>query len=110
MAIEETPTSPKNNTTYIIIGVVAGIILLLAAALLIWFIAVKKRKDDEDSNSIEMVEETVTIAPTTSNTVTNDNPLWTTSIAGENDDPFRKDFEEEGVEGFFEVNDAKELE
>lgn len=110
LAIEETPTSPKNNTTYIIIGVVAGIILLLAAALLIWFIAVKKRKDDEDSNSIEMVEETVTIAPTTSNTVTNDNPLWTTSIAGENDDPFRKDFEEEGVEGFFEVNDAKELE
>lgn len=110
LAIEETPAPPKSNTMYIIIGVVAGIILLVAAALLIWFVVAKKKKEDEESNStVEMVEETVTIAPTTSNTITNDNPLWTTSFVGD-DDPFKKDFEEEGVEVFFDVKDVKELE
>lgn len=101
--IEDAPPQKKNqNMLPIIIGVVAGLILLIAAALVIYFVACKKK--DEDSNStVEMAEETVTAAPSTSNTITNDNPLWTTSVVGDDDDPFKRDFEEEGVEGFFDV-------
>lgn len=45
---------------------------------------------------------------TTSTTVpvTNDNPLWTTSIAGDVDDPFKNDFEEEYQHGFFNIKDT----
>ena len=52
-----------------------------------------------------MTEETVLQVPD-STSAPNDNPLWTTSVMGDTDDPFRNDFEEEANEGFFNVRDA----
>ncbi|EAX86217.1 hypothetical protein TVAG_553930 [Trichomonas vaginalis G3] len=93
-----------------IIGVVAGIALIVVAALIVWFVIRKKKQDDESSSLVEMVEETAGIVPSTTTTVTTDNPLWTISVVGDNDDPFKQDFDENGIEGYFDVNNTKELE
>lgn len=110
LAIENDATPTKSNTTYMIIGVVAGIALIVVAALIVWFVIRKKKQDDESSSLVEMVEETAGIVPSTTTTVTTDNPLWTTSVVGDNDDPFKQDFDENGIEGYFDVNNTKELE
>lgn len=65
-----------------------------------------RHKKDEESSSVEMNEETITrFGESTTIPVTNENPLWTTSILGDKDDPFKDDFEETPEGGMFEANE-----
>ncbi|EAX85717.1 hypothetical protein TVAG_553440 [Trichomonas vaginalis G3] len=97
-------TTSKSTNLPLIIGIVAGIIGLLIIIGLIIF-AVCRKKDENSSNSaIEMQEETVMQLPdSTTTAITNDNPLWTTSVMGDTDDPFKNDFEEDTAQGFFGI-------
>ena len=96
---------------YLYIGIGCGILLLILIAGLIAFILLKKKDDDSSSSAVEMAEETVMQVPdSTSAPVTNDNPLWTTSVMGDTDDPFKNDFEEDGAQGFFGVAHRPDLE
>ena len=103
---EGTEVSDKDSSLiYIIIGVVGGLILLIIIAIIIWFMVFHK-KEDSSTSILEMDEETILSVPTTNAiVVTNDNPLWTTSVMTESDDPFKNDFEETRQEGFFHVKD-----
>lgn len=97
-------TTSKSTNLPLIIGIVAGIIGLLIIIGLIIF-AVCRKKDENSSNSAnEMQEETVMQLPdSTTTAITNDNPLWTTSVMGDTDDPFKNDFEEDTAQGFFGI-------
>ena len=98
-------TDNDSSMLYIIIGAVAGFILLIIIAIIIW-ILIAKNKEGTTSSAIEMNEETVLQIPDSNPiNVTNDNPLWTTSVMGETDDPFKNDFEEDNMEGFFMAKD-----
>ena len=92
----------------LIIGAaVGGLVLIIIIALLVWLLVGRKKSDSSSESAVEMTEETVLQVPdSTSAPITNDNPLWTTSVMGDTDDPFRNDFEEEAGEGFFNVNDS----
>lgn len=97
----------KKNWLPIIIGAIVGFLLLAAiiAFLIFWF---KKREESSDDSICEMQEETViNYNMTEGATITNDNPLWKTSITLDiSDDPFKNDFEEaEAAEDFFAVRE-----
>lgn len=96
----------------LVIGVVAGLLALLALAGLIAWLVMKKKGDSSDESAIEMNEETVMATATTDGataTLTNENPLWTTSVVGNSENPFLNDFEEdEQIEGFFSVRKTPE--
>ena len=92
----------KSNLVIIIASVVSGIILIIIIALLIWFFLGYSKSSSSSGSVYEMDEETILHIPdTSSQIISNDNPLWTTSVMGESDDPFRNDFEEVAAEGFF---------
>lgn len=93
----------NKNMLFIIIGAVAAAIVIVVIIIVI--IVMMKKREDATESSIEMAQETVEGGNTTSATVTVDNPLWTTSIAGDEEDPFKNDFQENEVEGFFNVDD-----
>lgn len=82
----------------IIIGVAAALVLVIIAVILIWFFVF--RKDNEyssDDFSMDMIEETVaTVQEDDMAPVTEENPLFSTGVAGVADDPFANDFEEQG--------------
>jgi len=91
-----------NNLVVIIAVVISGIILIIIIALLVWFFVGYSKSSSSSDSVVEMDEETVLHVPdSTSAPITNDNPLWTTSVMGDTDDPFRNDFEEVAAEGFF---------
>ena len=79
--------------------IVGALLLILLAAGLIWFFIFAEREDSSSPSCAEMEEETVIqVIDSMSAPITNDNPLWTTSVMGDTDDPFRDDFEEDGAE------------
>lgn len=99
-------TPKKKNIVPIIAGAVAAFLVLLAIiAVIVW--AMKNRNDESSEYSaVEMAEETVVAAALPSSTpITNDNPLWTTSITKDEDDPFAEDFEEAAATSFFRIAD-----
>ena len=69
-----------------------------------WIGSLFNKKQDDDSE-VEIGDETVHLycAP-----ITNDNPLWTTSVMGDTDDPFNNDFEEQYLD--FECKECDECE
>jgi hypothetical protein len=90
------------NLVVVVAAVVSGIILIVIIALLVWFFVGYSKSSSSSDSVVEMDEETVLHVPdSTSAPITNDNPLWTTSVMGDTDDPFRNDFEEVAAEGFF---------
>ena len=92
----------KSNLIIIIASVVSLLILIIIVALLIWFFLGYSKSSSSSGSVYEMDEETILHIPdTSSQIISNDNPLWTTSVMGESDDPFRNDFEEVAAEGFF---------
>lgn len=101
-------TDPENKpklSLYMIIGIAGGAFLLVVIAIIISILVVRHKKDEE-SSSVEMNEETITrFGESTTIPVTNENPLWTTSILGDKDDPFKDDFEETPEGGMFEANE-----
>jgi hypothetical protein len=91
-----------SNLIVIIAAAVSGVILIVIIALLVWFFVGYSKSSSSSDSVVEMDEETVLHVPdSTSAPITNDNPLWTTSVMGDTDDPFRNDFEEVAAEGFF---------
>ena len=81
--------------------------MIIIIALLVWFLLGRNKSESSSDSCVEMAEETVLQVPdSTSAPVTNDNPLWTTSVMGDTDDPFRNDFEEDVDEGFFNIKDT----
>lgn len=99
-----TQQSKKKNILPIIIGAAIGGLLLIIIIALVAYILLRKGDASTDS-CVEMAEETVLQIPDSSTTapLTNDNPLWTTSVLGDTDDPFNNDFEEDHAEGFFTI-------
>jgi len=98
----ETGEEKDNMMIIIIAAVVSGVILIIIIALLVWFFVGYSKSSSSSDSVVEMDEETVLHVPdSTSAPITNDNPLWTTSVMGDTDDPFRNDFEEVAAEGFF---------
>lgn len=84
---QDSTKSTKKNM-FIYIGIAAAVLLSLLAIIIV----------------IEMNEETVLSVPDTStNVLMNDNPLWTTSVLGDTDDPFKEDFEENHFEGIMRI-------
>lgn len=95
-------TPNKNKKLIIIAAVVSAVIAIILIAVLVWFFVSYSRSSSSSDSVVEMDEETVLHVPdSTSAPITNDNPLWTTSVMGDTDDPFRNDFEEVAAEGFF---------
>lgn len=92
----------KNNKSIIIAAVVSALVAIAIIALLVWFFVGYSKSSSSSDSVVEMDEETVLHVPdSTSAPITNDNPLWTTSVMGDTDDPFRNDFEEVAAQGFF---------
>ena len=109
---EEAPIEDEDSSNLgLIIGIVAGIlVLLIIIGILIWFILFKRNKEAQSTSSVEMPEETVVqIHESINECVTNDNPLWTTSVMGDTDDPFKNDFEEQLQTGFFDSPELEDL-
>lgn len=105
--LQEGPPSTNKLPNWAFIAIAAGLLALIALVALIIFLT--RKKDEESSTSaVEMNEETVVSTPDSNTaTLTNDNPLWTTSVVGESDDPFKNDFEEDvNNGGFFGVGAA----
>ena len=102
LAISDQVDPEDDSNLMIIIGAaVGGLILLIIIAIVIFFILTRK-KDSDSSSTVEMAEETILNLPDSNSAiVTKDNPLWTTSVLGESDDPFHNDFEEVVAAGFF---------
>ena len=94
---------PIGKKLPIIIGAIIGaVLLILIIALLIWIFVFRKKDKTSSDISIEMAEETIlNLDDTSTNIITKDNPLWTTSVMGDTDDPFQHDFEEHDAVGFF---------
>lgn len=91
----------------LVIGIVAGLLALIIIAILIVILTKKRKEDSNSTSAVEMNEETVMQVPDSSSApVTNDNPLWTTSVMGDTDDPFKNDFEEDAGEGFFGIGSS----
>ena len=81
--------------------------MIVVIVVVVYFLVGRKKSQSSSDSCVEMAEETVLqVQDSTSAPITNDNPLWTTSVMGDTDDPFRNDFEEEANEGFFNVRDA----
>ena len=92
----ETTESNDSSLLSIILLVSGVLLLMLISGVLVYFFILKDENSDLSGSSQEMNEESiVVIEESTSLAVTNDNPLWTTSMMGETDDPFRDDFEED---------------
>ena len=95
----EFPTEESSSLGSLIAIIIGVILALLAMAVLIWFFLFKDREVSSSPSCAEMEEETVIqVIDSMSAPITNDNPLWTTSVMGDTDDPFRDDFEEDGAE------------
>lgn len=92
----------------IVAAILSGFLLVLIVALFIWFFIGYSRSSSSSDSVVEMDEEHLLHVPANQQQpLTNENPLWTTSVMGDNDDPFRNDFEEVHAEGFF--NDRAEV-
>ncbi|EAY13659.1 polymorphic outer membrane protein, putative [Trichomonas vaginalis G3] len=91
-----------------IIGISAGgaILLILLVALILFF-TLKARKEESFESSLEMAEETAyNVHSSQITSVTNDNPLWTTTIEGDREDPFKDDFNEIVNDNFFTIKET----
>ena len=103
MALAADPApDEKDNNMMIIIGAAIGVFILLIIIAVLIYLLIKKKRNEETSSAVELAEETILNLPDTDTAiVSKDNPLWTTSVIGESDDPFRNDFEEITDVGFF---------
>ena len=82
-----------SKLVFIIIG---SFLLLLISYFMIYCYITSDINELTTESCEEMNEDTAIIVEDSPSTaVTNDNPLWSTSRIGENDDPFIEDFEEE---------------
>jgi hypothetical protein len=100
--VTDSEATKDSNLIVIIAAAVSGVILIIIIALIVWFFIGYSKNNSSSDSVVEMDEETVLHVPdSTSAPITNDNPLWTTSVMGDTDDPFRNDFEEVAAEGFF---------
>lgn len=85
----------SNSVFYIILGGIGAVLLIIAVGVFLICFVFRSPADSSSASSIEMVEETILNYPETmASMITQDNPLWTTSVIGTDDDPFRNDFEE----------------
>ena len=103
-ALNEGTSNTEDSDSINLILIIAGaLLLLLISGILIYFFVISDNNNDSTGSCQEMNEETVVIVEDSpSIAVTNDNPLWTTSIMGDTDDPFRDDFEEDPDENILQ--------
>ena len=91
-----------NSLVVIIAATVSGIILVIIISLLVWFFVGYSRSSSSSDSGVNLDEISLLHVPNQEQPpMTHENPLWTKSVMGENDDPFRNDFEEVTAEGFF---------
>lgn len=83
----------KKSWIWIVIGVVCALLLITIIVVVIVVLHKKDEETDSETSEHEMNEETVIQPETTTEGVTIDNPLFTTSNF-DSDDPFRGDYQE----------------
>jgi len=94
--IEGTSNPDDSDSINLILILAGAFLLLLISGILVYYLVISDNNGDSSGSCQVMNEEIVLIVEDSpSIAVTNDNPLWTTSIMGDTDDPFRDDFEED---------------
>ena len=90
-----------NSLVVLIAATVSGIILVIIISLLVWFFVGYSKSSSSSDTGVNLDEMSLLHLPGQEQApMTTENPLWT-NMMGENDDPFRNDFEEVTAEGFF---------
>lgn len=88
------------NLIIIIVAAALGFLTILAAIIYL----IRRNKDDNSSETQYSVEmETAVMTHDMTMGVSQNNPLFTTSVTEEDIDPFKNDFEEDPVVDFFDI-------
>lgn len=96
------PDEEGSDLAIIIAAIFSGLLLVLVVSAFIWFFIGYTRSSSSSDSAVQMDEVHLLETPAPSaQTMADENPLWSTSVMGDNDDPFRNDFEEVHADGFF---------